>query len=243
VAWLTSAIRNRLLPAVLTATGVSLIAAGLLTYSAPVEAAPGPSSSADIAADTPVPSFALPTLPPVSSSASPTPSPSASAPADRVATRVVVKALKIDLPIIAQPNASYPACNVAMYLDDPGLGQPGQGRSTYLYAHARDGMFGPIYHLAIEKRTPNAMVGMLVQVYTSDDQLFEYFVTEVRLHQKSLSDAIGATSELLWLQTSEGPRAPPGVVTGKTQVIAQLFTVGPANHADAHPKPHPVNCG
>jgi hypothetical protein len=156
---------------------------------------------------------------------------------------VVVKALRIDLPIISQPNASYPACNVAMYLQDPGLGQPGQGRSTYVYAHARDGMFGPIYHLAIEKHTPNAMKGMLIQVYTSDDQLFEYFVSEVRLHQKSLADAVGATTELLWLQTSEGPRAAPGVVTGKTQLIAELLTVGPANHADAHPIPHPVNCG
>ena len=30
------------------------------------------------------------------------------------------------------------------------FGQPGEGSATYLYAHARDGMFGPIYELAIQ---------------------------------------------------------------------------------------------
>jgi hypothetical protein len=124
-----------------------------------------------------------------------------------------------------------------MYIKE--LHQPGQGGATYLYAHARDGMFGPIYHLAIETRRPQKMLGMLVQVYTSDDMLFEYYVTEVRLHQRSLTDAIGATTEQLWLQTSEGPKG----TIGKTQVVAELLTVGPTDHAGAHPAAHPVNCG
>jgi hypothetical protein len=239
---LTSALRNRLLPAVLTATGVSLIAAGLLTYSAPVEAGPGPSDTPVIVSISPTHSFALPTLPPASSSAAPvTPSasPSAAPLVDRVATRVVVKALKIDLPIVKPSGGSdaYPQCNVAMYIKD--LHQPGQGMATYLYAHARDGMFGPIYHLAIETKQPKKMLGMLVQVYTSDDMLFEYYVTEVRLHQRSLNDAATATTEQLWLQTSEGPKGTPG----KTQLLAELLTSGPADHAAAHPVAHPVNCG
>jgi hypothetical protein len=238
VATLLNALRNRLLPAVLTATGVSLIAAGLLTYSAPVEAAPAPSDTPEIVAVSPTPTIPLPSFPPSGST-----SPSPSAPADRVATRVVVPALKIDLPIVKPVGGSntYPQCNVAMYIKE--LHQPGQGGATYLYAHARDGMFGPIYHLAIENRTPKAMLGMLVQIYTSDDQLFVYYITEVRLHQRNLDAAIAATTEQLWLQTSEGPRAAPGVVTGKTQAVAELLTVGPSDHAAAHPTPHPVNCG
>jgi hypothetical protein len=124
-----------------------------------------------------------------------------------------------------------------MYIKE--LHQPGQGMATYLYAHARDGMFGPIFHLAIEAKRPQKMLGMLVQVYTSDDQLFEYYVTEVRLHQRSLDDAIAATTEELWLQTSEGPKG----TVGKTQLLAELLTVGPADHAAAHPVAHPVNCG
>ena len=237
MATLFNALRNRLLPAVLTATGVSLIAAGLLTYSAPVEAAPGPSDTPPIIAASPTPTIPLPTFPPASGSTSPSPSPSA--PAARVATRVVIPALKIDLPIVKPVGGSntYPQCNVAMYIKE--LHQPGQGGATYLYAHARDGMFGPIYHLATEVRKPQKMLNMIVQVYTSDDQVFEYYVTQVLLHQTSLNDALDATTEELWLQTSEGPKG----TVGKTQVRAELLTVGPADHAAAHPTPHPVNCG
>jgi len=235
VARLFSALRNRLLPAVLTATGVSLIAAGLLSYSAPVEAAPGPSDSPPIVAVSPSPTIPLPTFPPASGATSPSPS----APADRVATRVVIPALKIDLPIVKPSGGSstYPQCNVAMYIKE--LHQPGQGGATYLYAHARDGMFGPIYHLATEVKQPKKLLNMVVQVYTSDDQVFEYYVTQVLLHQTSLNAAMDATTEELWLQTSEGPKG----TVGKTQLRAELLTVGPAEHAAAHPTPHPVNCG
>jgi len=235
VARLFSALRNRLLPAVLTATGVSLIAAGLLSYSAPVEAAPGPSDSRPFVAVSPSPTTPLPTFPPASGSTSPSPS----TPVDRVATRVVIPALKIDLPIVKPSGGSstYPQCNVAMYIKE--LHQPGQGGATYLYAHARDGMFGPIYHLATEVKQPKKLLNMVVQVYTSDDQVFEYYVTQVLLHQTSLNAAMDATTEELWLQTSEGPKG----TVGKTQLRAELLTVGPAEHAAAHPTPHPVNCG
>jgi hypothetical protein len=83
------------------------------------------------------------------------------------------------------------------------------------------------------------MLGMLVEVYTSDDQLFTYYITEVRLHQRSLADAIGATTEQLWLQTSEGPKG----TVGKTQLVAELLTISNADHAAAHPAAHAVNCG
>jgi hypothetical protein len=235
---LSSSLRSRLLPAILTATGVSLIAGGLLSYTG----AAGldlPSASPTIVAVAPTPTFALPTFPPESAvppaSASPTPV------VDRFATRVVVPALRIDLPVIkpAGGPTAYPQCNVAMYIQEP-LRQPGQGGATYLYAHARPGMFGPIYNLAIEKGKPDSMKGMLVEVYTSDDLLFSYQVTEVRLHQLNLLDAQNATTEEMWLQTSEGPKGTPG----KTQLKA--IPIGlplPADHAAAHPDPKPVNCG
>src|SRR5439155_345571 len=80
---------------------------------------------------------------------SPPPSASASPASTRVATRVVIEQLGIDLPIIAQPNPNYPSCNVAMYYQDPRLGQPGSGRSVYIYAHAPDGIVGPLYERVI----------------------------------------------------------------------------------------------
>jgi hypothetical protein len=232
-------LRNRLVPALLAATGVSLIAGGLLTYTGLASAGPLPSASPSQLVVRPTPTLALPTFPP--ESASPSFSASPTVVADRVATRVVVPALAIDLPVIkpAGGEDAYPQCNVAMYIQE--LKQPGQGGATYLYAHARDGMFGPIYERAIRKRHggPDSMLGMLVEVYTSDDKVFTYQIAEVRLDQRDLDDAVAATTEQLWLQTSEGPKGTPG----KTQVIATPLTVGDADHAAAHPTAKPVNCG
>lgn len=236
---LLGALRDRLLPAVLTAAGVTMIAGGLLSYTGTATAAdPLLSAAPEIVGADPSASLPLPTLPPVD--ATPSAAASAGPPSDRVATRVVVEALDIDLPIIKPRGGSstYPLCDVAMYIQE--LSQPGNGHSTYLYAHARDGMFGPIYERAIQKKSggPKSMIGMIVQVYTSDDQLYEYEVVEVRLHQLTLDDAIHATSEELWLQTSEGPKGTPG----KTQLLAKPLIVLPASHKAAHPTPHPVSC-
>jgi hypothetical protein len=238
VSRLTSAFRNRLLSAILTATGVSLIAGGLLTYTGAAEMNPQPSPTAVAVA--PTPTFDLPTFPP--SSGSPSPSSSPTPVVDRFATRVVVTALGIDLPVIDQPGGpnDYPLCNVAMYIQQ--LHQPGQGGATYIYAHARDGMFGPIYERAILKRHggPNSMKGMMVKVYTSDDLVFSYEVVDVRLHQTKLDDAQNATSDELWLQTSEGPKG----TKGKTQLRATPFGLPlPVDHAAANPVAKPVTCG
>jgi len=239
-------IRTRVLPALLTALGVVLITAGLLSYADPTTAGTTVEESPVVEVLTPSPAPSSTLEPSPDSSAAPTPSPTATTkPAIRAfATRVVVPALKIDLPVV-KGNAGYPYCNVAMYLTSevPGqpdaFGQPGEGRATYIYAHARDGMFGPIYELAIQRRTPKKMLGMIVQVYTSDDKLYLYEIREVRLHQQTLDDALTATTEEVWLQTSEGPKGTPG----KTQLRAVLLSVGGADPADAHPKPKPVTCG
>ena len=233
--------RDRLLPALLAAAGVTLIAAGLLTYEGSVVAVvPTPSAEPTIVSSGPGGSLPVPAMPPVGPSASPAPSAPPSLDPNRVATRIVIAALAIDLPIITAAGGSttYPQCDVAMYIQE--LGQPGDGRATYLYAHARDGMFGPIYERAILKRNggPASMVGMVVQVYTSDDFVHEYLVTEVRLHQLTLDDAIRATTEELWVQTSEGPRGTPG----KTQLVARPLIVLPADPAAAHPTARPVTC-
>jgi len=246
VSSLGRAFRDRLLPAILTATGVTLLAGGLLSYTGLAEAAGDPGSSGPPTPDPtasadPGTSLVLPTFPPPGASPSLSVEPSVAPNPNRVATRIVIQALGIDLPIV-KPRGdanTYPLCNVAMYIQE--LHQPGSGQATYIYAHARDGMFGPIYERAIQKKSggPNSMVGMLVQVYTNDDLLFEYEITQVRLHQLSLNDASKATTEQLWLQTSEGPHGTPG----KTQLLAEPLLVLPADHATANPKPHPVVCG
>jgi hypothetical protein len=228
--------RNRLLPAILTAVGVSLIAGGLLTYTGAVEPSLQPDETETIVQTTPPPSLVLPTIPPPGTAE---PSPSASIPADRVATRVVVPALKIDLPIVEGPP-NHVLCNVAMYAEAPGLVQPGFPGSVYLYGHARKGMFLPLLDQS-KKKNGAGMLNMLVEVYTSDDQRLTYYITEVRRHVPKTSgfdDPLSRKTETLWLQTSEGPKGTPTVL----QVIAEPFGAGPADHAEAHPKAKPVVC-
>ena len=228
-------LRTRLLPAILTALGVAFLTAGLLSYTAPVEAGPEPSQSPTIVTLPPAPTPSA-TPRPTAGEATPTPAPTF--PADRVATRVVISALGIDLPVVRPASDSaYPLCNVALFIQEP-LGQPGQGKATYLYAHARAGMFLPILD-ASKVDNGAGMLGMIVEVYTSDDQLFLYEISEVRRHQLNLDDAVAADREQLWLQTSEGPK---GTIP-KTQVVAEFLSSGAADHAAAHPEPHPVVCG
>ncbi|HEY7736361.1 MAG TPA: sortase [Candidatus Limnocylindrales bacterium] len=223
---IVAAIRLRLVPAGLTAAGATLVVAGLLSLGS-LQAPPDGDPSAGASSE-----------PPTTTSASPeTPGPPTASAGPRVATRVAVPALDIDLPVVRPPNDSsvYPWCNVAMYLRE--LGQPGEGRATYLYAHAREGMFLPILE-ASQRNNGRRMVGMYVQVWTSDDQLFSYEIVEVRRHQTDLRDALAATDEELWLQTSEGPR---GTVP-KTQVVARLLSSSSADRRDAHPRARPVDC-
>ena len=233
-------LRTRVLPALLTAFGVTILSAGLLTYTVPVApgssqqpgATPGP-SAAVVPTATP-----LITLPPIGTpkpteSASPQPSPTPP-PKNRVATRVRIRDLGIDLAVV-KGNSGYPYCNVAMYL--PQLSQPGFGKATYLYAHAREGMFLPLLKTrAFDQR------GLVVEVWTSDDWLYRYQIASVRRDQPyttGLSAPSKAKSEQLWLQTSQGP----GRDFGYTQVIARPIDARPADHDAAHPTARPVDCG
>lgn len=152
---------------------------------------------------------------------------------------MVIADLGIDLPVVKSPPAGvYPYCNVAMYFGRP-MGQPGEHRATYLFAHARVGMFGPIYQLTMVQRTPNRMVGMLVQVYTSDSKVHTYRIVRVLPHQLTLNRPAAVRTDQLWLQTSEGPHGTPG----KTMVVANPVSVGPADYAASHPRARIVRCG
>jgi sortase (surface protein transpeptidase) len=198
---------------------------------------PGTSASTGASAK-PAGSGAPPSGPTVTAKPKPTPTQSANPSVNRVATRVVVPALDIDLPIVRPPGGSttYPLCNVAMYIQS--LSQPGYSGATYLYAHARVGMFLPLLDQS-KINNGRAMLGMLVQVYTSDNMYFLYQITDVRRHQLTLADAVAAQDQELWLQTSEGPHGTPG----KLQIVAMPISSGPASPNDANPTPHPVVCG
>ena len=136
---------------------------------------------------------------------------------------------------VVRGNSGYPYCDVAMYL--PVLSQPGFGKATYLYAHAREGMFLPLLRTRARDQR-----GQVVEVWTSDDWLYRYEISHVlrdQPFQTGLDTPSAATSEQLWLQTSQGP----GRAFGYTQVVARPIDARPADHAAAHPTARPVDCG
>ena len=228
MAELRDLLRTRVLPAVLTAAGVMLVVAGLLTWTKPAEAGP-------VASPTPTTIAAQPT--PVTVTPSSTSSPTV--PPGRVATRVQIAALRIDLPVIKQPDPAYPSCNVAMYHEL--FGPPGDPRGTYIYAHARKGMFLPLLDTS-KKNNGSSMLGMIVNVYTSDDQLFLYEISEVRRHVPAsfnIGELLNQGTNVLWLQTSEGPNH----TYPKLLLKATFLSSGPADHAAAHPVAKPIDCG
>lgn len=223
---------QRLVSAVITAAGVVLLAAGLLTLATPASGAAPTASPTDIALATPSPSATHP-------SGGPSPSPSAAGHA--VPTRIVIADMKIDLPVVTT-QTSFPLCNVAQFLVDPKemLGLPGQiGTSTYIYAHARTGMFLPLL-TASQTANGDSMLGYQVQVYTDDDLVYTYVISKVKRHSLdfTIASSVAADAQQLVLQTSEG--ATPNLP--KLQVAATFVYVAPADHGDAHPTPHPVTC-
>jgi len=231
-------IRTRIIPAILTAAGVALLVTGLFSFTSPVAAdplvTPSPSTAAAVE---PTPSPRI-TLPPFGSGGLPSARPSI--PADRVATRIRIAALKIDLPVIRPPDAGYPPCNVALYYLSRFLGQPGEGRATYLYAHARTGMFLPMLTASKISNGKN-MIGMVAEVWTSDDQRFLYVITKVRRHVPATAAfqlPFTARNEQLWLQTSEGIGPQP-----KLQLVGELLSQEASDHKAAHPVAKPLDCG
>ena len=123
-----------------------------------------------------------------------------------------------------------------MYLEQ--LRQPGEGGATYLYAHARRGMFLPLLQSS-QVNDGAGMIGLTVHVYTGDNRRFTYRIDRVRRHARDLNEVLSTRGERLWLQTSEGPR---GTVP-KLQVAAAFVESARVSHAEAHPRPRPVACG
>ena len=150
------------------------------------------------------------------------------------ATRVEVPGLGIDLPVVR--GGSSVLCNVAMYLTR--TNQPPERGVTFLYAHARTGMFLPLL-TASEINNGSSLIGRTVYVYTSDSRRYAYRITAVRRHQTSIQRALELTSRQLWLQTSEGPRA-----TSTKLVVVATPAGSPVlvARSQAIPTPRPLAC-
>ncbi len=150
------------------------------------------------------------------------------------ATRVQVSGTGIDLPVVRGGNTVL--CNVAMYLTM--ANQPPERGITFIYAHARTGMFLPLL-TASTVDNGASLIGRMVYVYTSDYRRYPYRIVAVRRHQTSLGRVLELTSRQLWLQTSEGPSA----TSTKLVVVATPAGASvPVARSQAIPRARPLAC-
>ena len=156
---------------------------------------------------------------------------------NRAPTRIRIRELGVDLGVVAPPlePGHFPYCNVAEYL--PTLSRPGRPGATFVYAHARAGMFLPLLE---QSRVDDgrALLGLEVVVFTSDRRRFTYEVTDVIRHVTSLDAVYRVTAEELILQTSEGPRE----TIEKMLVVAAPREERSASPDEARPPTNPVRC-
>ncbi|MEO5885962.1 MAG: hypothetical protein ABIQ58_10650 [Candidatus Limnocylindrales bacterium] len=210
----------------------------------------GPSPTG--ATDTAIASDAAPSAAPVpgasTGAASTEPSGPPGSPADpalgALPTRIVIDGLGIDLPIVsgdlivAGNPPDYPLCDVAQFLTT--YRYPGRpGTTTWVYAHARDGMFLPLLK-ASEIAGGKKLIGLMAALYTDAGDRYTYRITEVMRHatdRSAAADVPGDEGRLV-LQTSEGPK---GTVP-KLQVVATLVKVARADLKASVPSAKPRGC-
>lgn len=115
--------------------------------------------------------------------------------------RVQIPRLKIDLPVaegdvVRDTEQSATPESFAFHL--PGTSIPGRGSNTYLYAHARVGMFLSLW---------NAKPGDEIFISTPDLKALKYVVAEIhpRVARTDTSWIQPTLREQLTLQTSTGP--------------------------------------
>ena len=153
----------------------------------------------------------------------------------RMPTQGVLNAT-IDLPIVRAPN-SYPYCHVAMYMS--ALNQPTEPAkgATFIFAHARTGMFLPLLTQWRKNKGVN-LIGKMVYVWTSNNMVHTYRITSIK-QTSDVQAAVSEAADRLWLQTSTGPN----YTYPKLLVKAQRISSAPSSAAGAHPTPHIVKCG
>lgn len=158
-----------------------------------VRSSPPPTASATVVATFPPP----PTQPPLTQSPTAIPGPRAIPDG----YRVQVPRLRIDLPIkegdlVQDVEKGQTPEGAAFHL--PGTAIPGDGSNTYLYAHARTGMFLSLW---------DAREGDEVIIVAPDGRTLAYVVREVhpRVPFHDISWVFPSQTERLTLQTSTGP--------------------------------------
>jgi hypothetical protein len=139
----------------------------------------------------------------------------------------------IDLAVVRSPNG-YPYCNVAMYMG--ALNQPTEPGVSFVFGHARKGMYLPLLNQWNKNRGVN-LIGLKAYVYTSNSMKHTYVIEKV-WKSKTL-EGVFKTQEKLWLQTSTGPN----YTYPKLFLEARRVSSVRVSWSEAHPKANIVKCG
>jgi sortase (surface protein transpeptidase) len=162
------------LPIILGVTGVALIIIGSLDLGdEPTSSLPAIATSTPVAqaspTTTPSGSPSQPASPTAEPTVTPTPTP---LPGDVVAAQLQIESVGINVLVRQSTNAetdSFPPDDAAFILSN-GV-QPGRNTNSYIFAHAVNHLFKPLW---------NVQIGAQVLIRMSDDSVRHYVVTEVR---------------------------------------------------------------
>jgi hypothetical protein len=145
---------------------------------------------------------------------------------------------RIDMAVI-RGNAGYPLCDVAMYSGAYSQPREPSDWATFIFAHARKGMFLPLLK-EWQQNKGSQLIGKYVYVYTSNNKMHKYRITSLATGlTKQMALITSAGPDKLWLQTSTGPN----YTYPKLFVKATWVSTSSVSYAAAHPKPHPYKCG
>lgn len=138
----------------------------------------------------------------------------------------------------ATGNPEFPQCDIALYL--PYYVQPGALGTTYLYAHARQGMLLSMLQRSRQDDDGASMIGEEIVVYTTGGWIHSYVITIVKPHATdyAIADDLAPNEERLVIQTSEGRVGDPF----KLQVAAARRSTERADVSEAMPSPQPRDC-
>jgi hypothetical protein len=155
----------------------------------------------------------------------------------RVPTQGVM-ANGIDMAVI-RGNDGYPLCNVAMYSGAYSQPREPSDWATFIFAHARTGMFLPLLK-EWQQNKGSQLIGKYIYVYTSDNKMHTYRITALATGLKTqMAKITSAGMDKLWLQTSTGPNYTyPKLFVKSTRVATESVS-----YNAAHPTARPKKCG
>lgn len=128
------------------------------------------------------------------------PHPSVAAGEGIVAVRIEVPRLGIDLPIVEGDGVNAPRTEIAHY---PGTAWPDAGSNTYLYGHAQEGLFLPLWDIRIGDE-------ILLTLVDGSSRCFSVKAVHPETPWNDVSVLLPTNQEQLTLQTSTSytPTAP-----------------------------------